>query len=58
MQAQPDEPPVEIRPTEAHAADKRDDPWVVLVQVLYDALADMDEAEQRSSNRNRRIPRG
>jgi hypothetical protein len=35
-----------------------DDPWTVLVQVLADALADMDQAERRSSQRNRLIPRG
>ncbi|KQP61880.1 hypothetical protein ASF41_22770 [Methylobacterium sp. Leaf111] len=35
-----------------------DDPWAVLVQVLADALADMDEAERSSPQRNRLIPRG
>ncbi|NEU14303.1 hypothetical protein G3T14_19535 [Methylobacterium sp. BTF04] len=42
----------------AYAAAARNDPWAALVQVIADALADMDEAERRSEQRDRLISRG
>ncbi|KQO65813.1 hypothetical protein [Methylobacterium sp. Leaf88] len=34
-----------------------DDPWAVLVQVIADALADMDEAERQTAKQRRLISR-
>jgi hypothetical protein len=64
MQAQPDNPPVEIRLTEAEAIAlayhraARGDAWAALVQAIGDALADLAEAERRTMRRDRLISRG
>ena len=43
---------------QAYAAAARNDPWAALAQVLADAHADMDEAERRTVQQRRLIPRG
>jgi hypothetical protein len=64
MQAQPDEPPVEIRLTEAEAIAlayhraARGDAWAALVRAIKDALADLAEAERRTLRRDRLISHG
>lgn len=67
MQAQPVEPSVEIRLSEAeqieqieqaHAALTSQDPWAALVQILAYAHAEMDEAEHRTIQRDHLISRG
>lgn len=64
MQAQPHEPPVDIRLTEAEAIAlayqraARGDAWTALVRAVDDALADLVEAEERSHRRDRLISRG
>jgi hypothetical protein len=64
MQAQPHEPPVDIRLTEAEAIAlayqraARGDAWTALVRAVEDALADLVEAEERSHRRDRLISRG
>ena len=64
MQAQPDEPPVEIRLTEAEAIAlayhraARGDAWTALVRAIEDALADLAEAERRTLRRDRLISHG
>ena len=64
MHASPQEPPVEIRLTEAerialayHRA-ARGDAWAALVRAVEDALADLAEAERRTMQRDRLISRG
>jgi hypothetical protein len=64
MQAQPNEPPVDIRLTEAetialayHRA-ARGDAWAALVQAVEDALGDLAEAERRTAQQRRLISRG
>lgn len=42
----------------AYAAAAQNDPWAALVQVIADALADMDEAERQSAQQRRLISRG
>lgn len=64
MQAQPVEPPVDIRLSEAetialaYRRAARGDTWAALVQAVEDALADLAEAERRSMQRDRLISRG
>ena len=64
MQAQPTEPPVEIRLTEAEAIAlayhraARGDAWAALVRAIEDALADLAEAERRTLQRDSLISRG
>lgn len=64
MQAQPIEPPVDIRLSEAEAIAlayhraARGDAWTALVRAVEDALADFAEAERRSMQRDRLISRG
>jgi len=64
MHASPNEPPVEIRLTEAerialayHRA-ARGDAWAALVRAIEDALADLTEAERRTMQRDRLISHG
>ncbi|KQP91560.1 hypothetical protein [Methylobacterium sp. Leaf117] len=64
MQAQPNEPPVDIRLTEAetialayHRA-ARGDAWAALVQAVEDALRDLAEAEHRTVQQRQLISRG
>jgi hypothetical protein len=64
MQAQPNEPPVDIRLTEAetialayHRA-ARGDAWAALVQAFEDALGDLAEAERQTAQQRRLISRG
>ena len=61
MQAQPNEPPVDIRLTEAetialayHRA-ARGDAWTALVQAVEDALGDRAEAARRTVQQRRLI---
>lgn len=64
MQAQPNEPPVDIRVSEAEAIalayhrSARGDAWAALVRAVEDALADLTEAERRVMQRDRPISRG
>jgi hypothetical protein len=64
MQAQPNEPPVGIRLTEAEAIAlayhraARGDAWSALVRAIEDALADLAEAERRTMQRDRLISHG
>lgn len=64
MQAQPVEPPVDIRLSEAEAIAlayhraARGDAWAALVRAVEDALADLAEAERRTLQRDRLISRG
>lgn len=64
MQAQPVEPPVDIRLSEAEAIAlayrraARGDTWAALVRAVEDALADLAEAERRSMQQDRLISRG
>ena len=64
MHAHPQEPPSEIRLSEAerialayHRA-ARGDAWTALVRAVEDALADLAEAERRTMQRDRLISRG
>ena len=64
MQPQPNEPPVDIRLTEAetialayHRA-ARGDAWVARVQAVEDALGDLAEAERQTQQQRRLISRG
>lgn len=64
MHAQPHEPPVDIRLTEAEAialhyyqAAHRDG-WAALVQAIADALADLDAAERHIADHRRLVSRG
>ncbi|QGY01482.1 hypothetical protein MMSR116_05880 [Methylobacterium mesophilicum SR1.6/6] len=64
MHAQPHEPPVDIRLTEAEAIAldyyqaARRDGWVALVRAIEDALADLDAAEVRAAGQGRLISHG
>ncbi|GJE57370.1 MULTISPECIES: hypothetical protein [Methylobacterium] len=64
MHAHPNEPPVEIRLTEAetialaYRRAARGDTWVALVRAVEDALADLSEAERRTMQRDRLISYG
>ncbi|MHB2209172.1 hypothetical protein [Methylobacterium sp. CM6257] len=64
MHAQPHEPPVELRLTEAEAIALRyyraaqRDGWTALVQAIADALADLDAAEQRLAGQGRLVSHG
>lgn len=64
MQAQPLEPSVDIRLSEAEAIAlayhraARGDAWAALVRAVEDALADLMEAERRTLQRDRLISRG
>lgn len=42
----------------AYASAAQNDPWAALVQVIADALADMDEAERQAVQQRRLISRG
>ena len=64
MHAHPQEPPSEIRLSEAerialayHRA-ARGDAWTALVRAVEDALADLAEAERRTMQRDRLISQG
>lgn len=64
MHAQPHEPPVDIRLTEAEAialdyykAACRDG-WAALVQAITDALADLDAAERHAADQGRLVSHG
>ncbi len=64
MHAQPHEPPVDIRLTEAEAialhyyrAAHRDG-WTALVQAIADALADLDAADQHAIEQARLVSHG
>lgn len=64
MHAQPHEPPVESRLTEAetialaYQRAARGDAWAALVRAVDDALADLAEAERRTAQRDHLISRG
>ena len=64
MHAQPHEPPVEIRLTEAEAIAlayhraARGDAWNALVAAITDALIDLGEAERHAARQGRLISRG
>lgn len=64
MHAQPHEPPVDIRLTEAEAialhyyqAAHRDG-WAALVRAIADALADLDAAERHIADHGRLVSHG
>lgn len=64
MHAQPHEPPVDIRLTEAEAialhyyrAAHRDG-WAALVRAIADALADIDAAERHLADHGRLVSHG
>lgn len=64
MHAQPYEPPVEIRLTEAetialaYRRAARGDAWAALVLAIEDALVDLAEVERRSLRRDRLVSHG
>lgn len=64
MHAQPYEPPVNIRLTEAEAIaldyyrEAHRDGWTALVRAISDALADLEAAEKRADGLGRLVSHG